>query len=112
MRAVFAVVLSVVFMTGCPSAPPRPDNPNIDLGLSLSAPGLNVPPPGNPVDLTSTTNGALKSVTLLARTETSVKVRFKCADDTEHDVDVPIGGGYVDTGCTSSGKKVRVNVMQ
>jgi|SRR5712692_524497 len=118
MKNLFAVIFALVLATllaACATAPPKADSPTIDFGLALSTPGLNVPPVGQPVDVSDVTKGALKSVQLLARTETSIRVRFRCSDGTQHDVDVPLPAGgkpgpFVETGCTSGGKPVRINL--
>ena len=119
MRNLFRT-LALLALIGCSNPPPRPDSPTVDIGIKQNTPGLNVPPPGDPVDTAEVTNGAIKSVTLLAKTGNSWKVRFKCPDGSEHDVDVPlpspgsdgrpVAGPFVDTGCTLGGKPVRVRV--
>ena len=113
-RSAVLLVAALILGAACRSTTPRPPGTpggtTIDFGLSLSSPGLDVPPPGNPVDISGVTGGALASATLLAKNETSARVRFRCADGTEHTVDIPIGGGPVDTGCKFQGKRVRVNV--
>jgi hypothetical protein len=118
MKSLIGIVLGLMLaasLAGCASEPTKPDSSTVDFGLALSTPGLNVPPVGQPVDVSGVTKGALKSVQLLARTETSIRVRFKCNDGTEHDVDVPLPvggkpGPFVETGCTSGGKPVRLNL--
>ena len=106
------IAISAVF-PACRSKDTRPDgtpSPTIDFTLSLKAPGLNVTPPTGPIDIGKVTDGTLRSAAVLAKTETSARVRFTCTDGSEHEVDIPIGGGYVDTGCTSGGKKVRISI--
>src|SRR5689334_12850880 len=114
-----ALVLVVLCSAGaCRDKPIKPDTSTVDFTLNwdavMSIPGGLQPGTDMSGPVSAATSGDLASATLVSLNEGPprvAKIRFRCADGTTVETDIPLDGVHHETGCKAAGgKPIRIRV--